>query len=499
MKKYIQKNKYLVALLLIFILTFAVRMFLLSQNFLFGFEQGRDAQIAQDIIQLKKLTMIGPKTDIAGIFHGVWYYYLISIFYAIGAGSPFIALTLLVILNSLTGIVIYFTTLEITSNKNVSLISALIYALSFNAIIYARWLSNVSPSIFFSALFFYFLIKFIKKESIRYWLLLIASYSLLFHFELLNGLYGGFLLVLLYIFVRFKLSIMKVLTGIGIIVFVNLPFIIFDIRHQGILRNAILGYLLKPEHKEAKGNIFIYINGLRDELARTLFPLNTTILLLFLFLVIGGYIYFYFHDKKKIDKKILITLSFSLFWSFPYIFLIKEYPLEHFYAGTSIPIIILLCYLIHKNIPLVKKVCLIILPFWILLNSSYIYQSLSLTKNIFYHNVQRTLHYKDQIGVMDYIFSYSKEEFHYVAFTVPYYMQDSWQYLYSWYGNLKYKNMINKNEENKGKKYVFLIIEPSTEGIYLNKWLESFEKDSIFISSKKFGAVQVIVRKNTVN
>ena len=73
-------NKTYLILFLIFILALLARLIFIPQNFLFGFEQGRDAQIAQDIIHLRKLTLIGPKTDIAGIFHGVWYYYILSIF-----------------------------------------------------------------------------------------------------------------------------------------------------------------------------------------------------------------------------------------------------------------------------------------------------------------------------------------------------------------------------------------------------------------------------------
>ena len=100
---------------------------------------------------------------------------------------------------------------------------------------------------------------------------------------------------------------------------------------------------------------------------------------------------------------------------------------------------------------------------------------------------------------MDYIFTYSTDEFHYVAFTIPYYFQDSWSYLYNWYGNKKYRSMIKKNKENKGKKYFFLIIEPSTEGYWLNKWIEEFEKKSTYISTKKFGAIKVIVRQSILD
>lgn len=492
-------HKIYILLFFIFILAFVVRIFLLHQNFFFGFEQGRDMQVTQDIIHLRKFTLIGPKTDIAGIFHGVWYYYLLSVFNLIGSGSPFVALSLLVILNSLTVIVIFFTTLEITSNNRISLLSSLLFAMSFNAIIYARWLSNVSPSIFFSALFFYFLIKYIKKESNKYWILLITIYGFLFHFELLDGLYGGVLLLLLFIFVKFKLTLTKVATGMSIFTLINLPFIIFDVRHNGVLIKSVLGYLLKADHKETNGNIYVYVSGLYEEITRTLFPSSRFILLFFLLFIVGGFIYFYYHHRKKVDVKILVTLVFSIVWSFPYIFLIKEYPLEQFYAGTLTPIIIGVCYLIHNNSLLVKKTLLVVIPVCLLFNTLYIYKSLSTTTNIFYHSVQKTLHYKDQTDVMDYIFSYSHEEFHYAAFTNPYYMQDSWHYLYNWYGNLKYKNMIEKNKENKGKKYVFLIIEPSTEGIYLNKWLESFEKESTIISINKFGPIKVIIRKNIVN
>ena len=255
-------NKTYLILFLIFILALLARLIFIPQNFLFGFEQGRDAQIAQDIIHLRKLTLIGPKTDIAGIFHGVWYYYILSIFYIIGNGSPLISLIFLIVLNSLTTIILYFSTFEITGSKKISLLSSLIFALSFNAIIYARWLSNVSPSIFFSSIFFYMLIKYIKEEKMKYWILLIASFCFLFHFELLNGLYGGFLLLVLLILLRYKVTLSRFLLAAGIFMVINFPFIFFDLRHQGILSKSILGYLIKPEHKEVKGNICLFTRTL---------------------------------------------------------------------------------------------------------------------------------------------------------------------------------------------------------------------------------------------
>ena len=66
-----QKNIIIAALLLMIVLFgFSLRTIALPDNMLFGYEQGRDAIVARDILS-GDFTLLGPKTDSEGIYHGV--------------------------------------------------------------------------------------------------------------------------------------------------------------------------------------------------------------------------------------------------------------------------------------------------------------------------------------------------------------------------------------------------------------------------------------------
>ena len=87
----------------------------------FGFEQGRDAYRITHLIHGKDLFLVGPKTDIAGIFHGAWYYYLMALPYFVGRGSPIFASWFLAILGSLVPLVFYLLLREMKLDNKLSL------------------------------------------------------------------------------------------------------------------------------------------------------------------------------------------------------------------------------------------------------------------------------------------------------------------------------------------------------------------------------------------
>ena len=45
----------------------------------YTYDQGRDFLKVSEIILQKNITFIGPTTGIEGLFHGAWYYYILTI------------------------------------------------------------------------------------------------------------------------------------------------------------------------------------------------------------------------------------------------------------------------------------------------------------------------------------------------------------------------------------------------------------------------------------
>jgi len=129
-------------LLGIFILTFVLRVLYLPKNSLtFGYDQARDAIVSQQILK-GDLKIQGPPASTPGLYHGVFYYYLLAPAYLIGHGSPVIVAYWIAFLNSLTVFIVFYLGYLLTKKTWVGFSASFLFAISFEATQYATWLSN---------------------------------------------------------------------------------------------------------------------------------------------------------------------------------------------------------------------------------------------------------------------------------------------------------------------------------------------------------------------
>lgn len=482
---WIKANRLVVAFLLsIFILAFFLRISSLDQNLLFGFEQGRDALKAQDINSFKDIVLIGPKTDIDGIFHGVWYYYLVAILYLVSQGDPVLVAYELAALNAMSVFVVYAIARNLNMNKSMSLISSLLVAVSFNVVIYARWLSNVSPSIFVVACFMLSIILLVKNRKDVYWIPTFIFFALLFHFELLHGLYATVLLLVISPVYRLKLLTKNWWIGLVLFVAINMPFVIFDVKNQFILSKGVIHYLTtsnlspKPLHATT-----VYALGLIQEITTTFHTKMVTAPFLAFFVLLIKII----TDHKSRSQSAVQVLLFFIVWSFPYMFLLKYDPLDQFYAGTSLALILVFTYGLstittNSNKYFVYGVS-ILLSIGMLAGT---YKNITSREGVFYHSVQRSMTLGDQKKVIRQMFS-KNVPFEWEAFTIPYYYSDAYKYLVPWYGN----KLVGSDAQNllsaPNKKLYFLIIEPSTSGYWLDRWIKEKDGVSTKATESKYG------------
>jgi hypothetical protein len=503
MKTWIKKHKGFVFVFVLFLIGILVRILFLPQLLFFGFEQGRDAEIAQAIYTFQKLPLIGPKTDISGIFHGAGYYYFIAALYALTGGSPYYVIIVFAVINAAGVFFVYRTMKLMSSNQAAPLIASLLYIFSFNTILYARWLSNVSPSIFLTALFVYSLVLYIRKNTIVRALLLGGVTGLFLHFEILHGLYAFFAICALILARKVRFTPKTVLAWFAVCVILASPFILFELRHDFLMMRSAIGYLQKP-NEGTHGNVWVYISGLLYEINQTFSPMNLYGLLtpLSALIILGTVIYTFIRPYWTSHEKTWgIVCSILIFWSIPYIFLIKDFPLVHYYAGTAIPLILLFSLAI-ASIPLpYRRIVYLLGGLIIVCNTAYGIFYLRNTFHVFYHSTQREMHYKDQLNAMDFIFTYSNDPFHYDVFTVPYFSKNAWDYLYTWLGKNTYFekfNLNNKMSDLSKKKYFFLVIEPGSKSGFLNTWIHEYDVKTKLITERTFGAIRVQVRSNNL-
>ncbi len=135
-------KRILIGVFFVFLFAFVLRIFFLKDLALtFGYDQARDAYHAKEILS-GDLKVLGPPASTPGLYHGVFYYYLLAPAYFLGNGSPVIAAGWIALLNSLTVFVIFYLTYLLTKKGWVGLLAAFLFAVSFEATQYATWVSN---------------------------------------------------------------------------------------------------------------------------------------------------------------------------------------------------------------------------------------------------------------------------------------------------------------------------------------------------------------------
>ena len=136
------KKKDLLLVLAFFVLAYFLRVWFLPQKALtFGYDQARDAYVSQQILN-GDLKILGPPASTPGLFHGVFYYYLLAPAYLVGGGSPIVVAYWIALFNAATVFIVFYLTYLLTKKKGAAFLAAFLFAISFEATQYATWLSN---------------------------------------------------------------------------------------------------------------------------------------------------------------------------------------------------------------------------------------------------------------------------------------------------------------------------------------------------------------------
>ena len=457
-------------LCVLFLIAIFLRFAFLNNNLFFGPEQGRDLLVVKDIVLNHKLTLIGSKTDISGVFHGPLFYYLSTIPFILSHGDPLFISFFFVLINSATVFPLYLLGKKLR-NKQVGLLAALLFAFSFNAIVYARWLSNPPLSIPFAASAMYFLVAFLKgsKKSLLGFSIFIG---LLNQAEFLNILFYAVIIIGIYVifFDRFrKLSPVFLFLNIVIITLLSVgTFILFDLRHQFLITNSIL-HLLTGQ----TGFSVSFLSSVEQCLSVFLTAFGMTV---FPFWTIPGYV--------VLLASLIVVINISRKQ--------KEYNL--FILWLFIPVVLLIC--LHQNV--LDQFFVSLLPAFLLLTAILVdaiwkkffvggllvllvlifsslffwFQNIPSNTNIFFQLTQPDLRYNDELATIDQVYKESgNTPFAIQTYTIPYWSQQAWQYLFWSYGEKRYGKAVG---EEKDAKDLFVIIQADPGNpAYQEAWLKN--------------------------
>lgn len=457
-------------LILLFLLAFFLRFYLLPQNLFFGPEQGIDFLVIRDIAVNHKLTLIGAKTDVSGIFHGPIYYYLAVIPFFLSQGNPLFISFFFIILNTLSVFFMYYLG-KIIGGRRLGIITAIIFAVSFQAVIYPRWLSTHPLAIPLSCLFFIFFYRFLKggKKDLIF---AAIALGLLNQSEFLHIIFFSAIAIALFIvyFKNFKKEnpVFVAACAFIIVALTGGTYILFDLKHDFLISRNVLslagggtGY-----HISATRTVTDIWNSVINVFVKTILPVN---FIGSLILFMSGIILLI----QKIAKKENNLAPLFIWLAIPIVLLIvfQHNILDQFFV-SFIPLFILLTALVIDFLWQKKQIFgLVLLAFIITANLFAWWRNIPQNQNIFFQSTQPSLRYSDELATIDDIYREGgNTPFSFQSYTIPYWTQQGWQYLFWFYGRKKYGY---EPIDQKAKTLFVIIQEDPSNKQYQNDWMKN--------------------------
>lgn len=384
MKKFVnffKNNPRLIFIIWIFLLGLFLRIFRLPDFISYHQDQVRDLFYVQNHFEQGKMILLGPKASVGNFFLPPFWYYLMSLVY-IFSSSPLAPVFLVVILNSLTVIIIYFFCQKFFDKKT-AIFSSLLYAVSPFSIEYSRFAWNPNPIPFFTALSVYFLFSyFYEKRTASFYLSLIAA-SLAFQLH-----YQGFLLVIAVFLVSLlKKDYKNFLLGSAIFIILLAPFFISELQNSFQNTKEIVYFLEKTTQGKSfgiKNSIKAFTQETPEFFARSIFFNFKSLGLIFslVFYALIGRFLFNFIQKKIDFKNKQNFLIFLLTILFLTLFIYRQWIVPYYLLVTIVPLIIFFV-LKFKKYPLV-----LILIISLNLYFSPSFKNPGLSKNFFENTVK---------------------------------------------------------------------------------------------------------------
>ncbi len=481
----------------------------------FGYDQARDAFEALSIWRGDPIKVIGPTTDIRGLFHGPLYWYLISPFYHFSSGNPLLPRILMILINFINIFLIFFFAKKMFKNNFIALLSAFFFAVSYEAIQYSRWLSNPPPAIFAIALFFYGLWLVLSGVPLGLPLMIFAwSLSVNFQFFLVyQGIFLAFAFIYLYLKQKEKLiiNIRKQYKYYLLSFLFFSPFILSEIKFKLQGLRAIISVIDTKTNTNAPitTKIIKFVNSLIQNISYNFTVHNLFLAKIILFIIIVWLIYSWI-NKYRFRKQ----FTFLFIWLMSPVII---YPLEKnnsyfLNIGITYPLVMMISlglYEITEKFKFFKHLiifgCLIIVFL-----TNYYLLSLNGYKGDMLFSVQDRQLLRDEYAVINYTYQASGgKQFAINSVTNPLFINTTWSYLYNFYGKKKFgcmptwlgypqdgtfgSEIVYTDMKERRGNLLYLIIEPGP-GMpenYVKAFQQYEDVRSRLLETKKFGNLLV--------
>ena len=511
-----------IKILLLMVIALAVRL-IHFEHTTFGYDQARDGFMALEIFGKDPIKLIGPSTDIGGLFHGSLYWYIISPAYFLSQGNPLPVKLYHTILQLGMIPLSYFIALRMTRKKEYAFLTAILMTFSIEAVQYSRWMSNPSFALFSVSLFFFGLWEVLNKKTYGLGLMM-----LMWAFSVQLQLF------LIYLFPFLCYAMWKVIRDKGIkslfspfnvamavcagLLFI--PFLASEIKFNLQGTRSLLGYLTSSSLAEGPGffqKMFKFAGSLSKNVFYNILGIHKTLAHVLTISGVGYIAYSIFKKQPLYKEKI-----FLLMWLCAPALI---YPIESnnsyfLNIGNLVPLLILTVIIlseITEKIHISYKTLFIHTALGIIIISNlYFITTLNIQGESLF-SVQKGVDLYQEKRVIDWMYADSQgKDFAFNTITNPLFINTTWAYLFDTYGRQTYgsvpdwtgdpidgryagADVVFSETGLKVGNHLYLIVEPGPgiPDIYLPAYYIFENRRSKLLEERTFGEIKVQKRRIT--
>lgn len=438
-------------LFLIVSVFFLLRSYHLSSDLLFHRDQGLHSLSIWQIWHEGKLSLLGHPSDVDGLIHAPIYYWLMLPAYALSGGDPSVASLFQIALEALSLPFLFFALKKLFNSKTAYL-TLILYTFSYGLICYSRWLVNVTPILALTNLLLFFL-SFERQNQKT----LFVSALLVGVITQCNAAIGIFLFpFLLWFYLRpFKFPKLALLfLGFLLPAF---PLLVFEIRHHFVLTNALLdfsagGQGLGLPFKTFISNTHVFFTEMSHLISYPFFWPAVILFLLGLFQV-----------RRLESRNFIYAYLFIPFISLAFF---QRGAISFFFVSLFSLSLAVVAYYISSLSHLFMAIAIFS---FVCLNVSglpLIYQPTNALIPIGNANI---ITLQDRKNVIDWMYIQSDgEPFSVWFYTIPYFQEEVWDYMFLWYGQKEYGYLPEKTSsfsrsDLQESKLFFAVWEPDVD------------------------------------
>lgn len=448
-----------IILIAICINIFLSAWWLLNGDIHYDLDISRDFLLLKDIIDTKKLTLIGPHTGIfGGVFHGPLWYYINLPAFILSGGDPLLMGWFWWGLSILT-LIIFFIIVKKLFNETTAYLATLLYSVNsiINPSIGLKQFYNPYGAVVISPVFFYFFIKYIETLKVLYLILLLFFLGLLIQFQMAFGIPILILTFLYLVYFIFKNKKLSHFLYFPTLILPLSTFILFDLKHSFLQTKSFISFATEivTSHQSTGKNLSQFIYEKIFSLTIDTFFLLTQdnrVLAAILFLF---FIYFSFKIRGK--YKDIYRLFMYFYFGYWIIYLPFNISWTTYYWPFLPIIIILFCGFLNC---ISKKVFILIFSFLILWNYFISFYYISIFNSDIYKRGVNSWAFNKLVA--ESIYKDADENFGYYIYT-PYIRSENQMYALS-FAQHEFPNI--KSFPFKKQNLTYLILVDVNSGLF---------------------------------